>query len=114
MSNPILMVEHGGYGATPECPQALFKPGDVVKVRRLKFLKHLPEIAAVAIVVPPGFPAEYALADAKGGPRPLMITRTRRYVQYIVAFDGDQTPYLIREKFMKPSDEPSTTVGWTA
>lgn len=114
MANPILVVQHAGYGETPPCPQARFKPGDVVKVRRLHFLKHLPDRAAVALVVPPGVPPEYVMADAHGRPRPLMVTRRTRTVRYIVAFDGDPTPHLLQEKFLAPSREPPVPVEWAA
>ena len=113
MGNLILQVLHNGYGTTPECPEAKFKPGDVVRVRRLKHLRHLPARAAIAIVVPVGFPAEYALADAHGRPRPLMTTQPRRYVSYIVGFDGDPAPHLLAERDLLPSGEPPVVVQWS-
>lgn len=114
MSNPMLVVTNAGYGSTPPCEQAKFKPGDVVKLRQLKFLKHLPQIAAIAIVVPPGVPPEYAMADAHGRPRPLMVTRGSKMIRYIVGFEDDETPHLIAEKYLKPSEIPATTVEWTS
>ena len=109
---PIVQVLDAGRGETPACPEAKFKPGDVVKVRRFKHLMEYPEIAAVAVVVPPGFPAEYALADAHGKPRPLMITKPRRCVSYICGFQGDTAPVLFDEKYLRPSGEPPADVKW--
>lgn len=110
----ILHVINAGTGTTPECSEAKFKPGDVVKVRRLKHLKHLPEIAAVAVVVPPGVPAEYAWADFHKRPRPLMVTQERRYVRYIVGFDSDPTPQIIRERDLLPSGEPPVEIKYAS
>lgn len=113
MNNPALLVVNAGYGATPPCPQARFMPGDVVKIRRLKWLRHLPRIAAVAIVVPPDVPPEYAMADAHGRPRPLLISRKTGVVRYLVGFDGDPVPHLLPEKALLPSGEPRVDVAWS-
>jgi hypothetical protein len=106
MPNPVLLVQNAGYGETPPCPQALFRARSVVRLRRRKHLAHLPEKGAVAAVVPPGFPADYALADLRKEPRPLMVTRERRAVTYIVLFEGNPTPHLLRESDLLPTDEP--------
>lgn len=100
-----LLVNHGGYGTTPECLQAKFKIGNCVRIRRHK-ARQVPQEAYVAIIVPPGFPAEYALADAKKQPRPLIITRESRAIQYIVAFADNPTPHLFKESDLMPSDKP--------
>ena len=92
----------GQRGTTPECPEALFKVGDVVKVRRLKHLRHLPELAAIAVVIPPGFSPDWALADWRGDPRPLMYQVGARCVTYLVGFDNNPTPYLLREGDLRP------------
>lgn len=101
--NHLLVVRDAGRGETPPCPAAKFSVGDVVKVRRLKHLLHLSTIGAIAAVVPPGFPPEYAWADATKRPRPLMITRPFRSVSYIVGFEGDTRPFLLRERDLLPS-----------
>lgn len=113
MANPILMVTNAGTGITPACPEAKFSPGDVVQVRRLRHLRHLPEQGAVAVMVPPGFPPEWAMADARGELRPLMTTQPHRTVTYVVAFEGDRVPHLLRESDLKPTGLPKVQVGWT-
>ena len=95
----------GQRGATPECPSAKFKKGDVVRVRRLKHLRHLPDIAAIAVVIPPNFSPDWAMADLRGAPRPLMAQVGSNAITYIVGFDGNPTPYLIKERYLLPSDE---------
>ena len=112
MRNPILQVMNAGKGTTPSCPEAKFSVGDVVRVRRLKHLKHLPDRAAVAIVVPPGFPPEYALADAGDNPRPLMITKPSRAIRYIVGFDKNPTPHLLTEQDLLPSGEEPVEINF--
>src|SRR6185312_4086859 len=114
LGNNTLLIHHAGYGVTPPCPKAKFKVGDVVKVRRLKHLRDLPDRAAIAIVVPPGFPAEYAHADALQKPRPLMVTKPLRGVSYIVAFDNDPRPMHLRESYLVTSGEPPVEVKWSA
>ncbi len=93
MGNPILLVENAGYGTTPECPKAKFKPRDICIYRKKQVV--------VALVVPPGHPAEYALADSRKEPRPLMITRPVHIVTYICALDGDPRGHLIPERMLK-------------
>lgn len=110
---PILLVNPvGERGVTPACPEAQFKAGDVVRVRRLKHLRHLPERAAVAIVVPPGFSPDHAMADAKGEGRPLMHAVPARTVTYIVAFDNNPVPHLLRERDLEATTEPPVEVRW--
>jgi hypothetical protein len=91
MGNPVLLVTDAGYGETPACPEAKFKPGDVVKWRRMG------DGYIVAVAVPPGFPAEYALADLTKTARPLMIRKPSRAIQYVMVREGDPRPYLARE-----------------
>lgn len=95
VSNPILIVQNAGYGTTPEYAAAKFKPRDVCKYRG--------EEVIVCVVVPPGQPAEYAVADAQGQPRPLMVTRPSRAVLYVVGReDGNEgKPNLIPERKLK-------------
>lgn len=100
----------GKIGKTPECPQARYRPTEVVRVRRLKFLRHLPAIGAIVVVVPPRFSPDWAWADYLGKPRPLMCQVGREIIQYIVAFEGDRTPHLLREAYLLPSAEPAATI----
>lgn len=100
----------GPRGTTPECPEAKFKRGDVVRLRRLKHLKHMPDRAAVAVVIPPGFSPDWAMADLRNAPRPLMCMVGSRRVTYIVGFDSNPTPYLISERDLMPSDEPPVVI----
>lgn len=112
MSNPILIIDNAGHGKTPECPEAKFKIGDVVRRRNLKHLSHLPEQAVIALIVPPGFPPEYAWADMKKEPRPLMVSKGRRIVQYIVGFEGDRQPHLMTEKSFFPEPVGTGEITW--
>jgi hypothetical protein len=100
----------GPRGTTPECPVAKFKKGDVVRIRRLKHLRDLPDIAAVAVVIPPNFSPDWAMADLRGKPRPLMAQVGSKAITYIVGFDGNPTPYLIKEKYLLPSGEPPVEI----
>lgn len=111
MSNPVLLIKNAGVGTTPNCVSK-FKVGDVVRVRRLKHLRHLDDRAAIAIVVPTGFPPEYALADEKGRPRPLIITKPLRSVSYIVAFSDNPSPHHLRESDLLPSNEEPVPIQW--
>lgn len=95
MSNPILLIENAGYGTTPECPQAKFKRADICKYRKQEVV--------ISVVVPPGHPAEYAMADARGEPRPLMITEPKPGITYVCALDGDLRGHLIPERMLKPT-----------
>lgn len=100
----------GPRGTTPGCPEALFKVNEVVKIRRLKHLKHLPDIGAIAAVVPPHFSPDWAWADLCGKPRPLLCQVPAKHVSYIVAFEGDARPNLMREKYLKPSGLPAAEI----
>lgn len=99
MSN-ILVVKNAGYGTTPDCPAAKFKVRDICTLRK--------ERVVVAIVVPPGHPPQYALADAFKRPRPLMISRASRAVTYIIGYldrEPGQDPTLVRERDLKSTGE---------
>jgi hypothetical protein len=100
----------GPVGTTPPAPTAKFKVNDVVRVRRLKHLLGLPEIAVVVAVVPPGFSPDWAWADLFQKPRPLMCQVGARVVKYIVAFEGDTKPNVIREAWLLPTNEPPANV----
>jgi hypothetical protein len=104
----------GLLGTTPECPEAKFKRLDVVRVRRLKHLKHLPDKGAVVTVIPPHFSPDWAWADTLGKPRPLMCQVGARVVTYIVAFEGDPKPHLLREAYLAPTNEPPAEISFAA
>jgi hypothetical protein len=104
----------GPRGVTPECAYARFHILDVVRVRRLKHLRHLPELGAVVAVVPPGFSPDHAWDDLCGRPRRLMCQVGARIVKYIVAFEGDKAPHLMRERDLLPTDEPPAEVSFAA
>jgi hypothetical protein len=110
IGNGEMVRIEGQRGITPDCPEALFKINDTVRVRRLKHLKDLPEIGAVAAVVPPGFSPDWAWADLCGRPRPLMHQVPSRHISYIVAFEGDRKPHLLREKYLRVSDLPPAEI----
>ncbi len=105
MNNLPLLVLNAGRGTTPPCLDASYEPGDVVTVRRRKHLKDIPESLVVLVAIPPGFPADYALADMLGEPRPLMIQKPRRCIQYILCREGDTKPYCIAERDLRPTTE---------
>lgn len=119
MSNPILiansalMVTDAGRGTTPEC-SSRFKRGDVVRVRNMEAVRHMPRRAIVAAVVPPNFSPDWALADLLGEPRPLMATKPYYGVSYILVNQGDKTPYLVKEKYLMPSGWPPVEIGSVA
>ena len=109
----VLRIE-GPRGTTPTAPTAKFKVRDVVKVRRLKHLRGLPEIGAIVTVIPPNFSPDWAWADTLGKPRPIMAQVGKRYVTYIVAFEGDAKPHLLREQYLLPTDEPPAEIGFSS
>ncbi len=114
IGNGQLTKLEGQRGTTPECPEAKFQKAGVVRVRRLAHLKHLPERGAVVAVVPPGFSPDHAWDDLCGRPRRLMHQVPARIVRYIVAFEGDQTPHLLRERDLLPTDEPPAEISFAA
>jgi hypothetical protein len=102
----------GPRGTTPPSPGAKFKVRDVVRVRRLKHLRDLPEIAAIVTVIPPNFSPDWAWADTLGKPRPLMCRVGSRKVTYIVAFDGGPSPYLMQERYLLPTNQPPAVISF--
>lgn len=119
MSDSVLIIGNGQIsklqgkvGQTPECSEALFKSNQMVRVRRLKHLRDLPENAAVVCVVPPNFSPEHAWADYCKKPRPLMCQVPSKFVQYIIAFEGNPKPMLIRETWLRPSTLPDANVAF--
>lgn len=106
-----IIIHDAGRGTTPDCHDARYKKGDVVKVRNRAALAHFPREAIVAAAVPPGFPSEYALADLLDEPRPLIITNPSRAVQYILVREGDLHPYLARESDLLPTGKEPVKIG---
>lgn len=105
----------GPHGVTPECPEAKFKTREVVHVRRLKHLRHLPARGAVVAVIAPGFSPDHAWDDLRGRPRRLMAQVPARAVTYIIAFEGDTSPHLMRERDLLPAPgEPLADVAFEA
>lgn len=111
LNGNALIVTDAGRGETPPCLDAKFKPGDVVKRRKMRAVAHMPEEFVVAVACPPGFPIEYALADLVGEARPLMITRPRPKLQYVLVRENDPTPYCLPERYLLPSGKPSIEIG---
>lgn len=101
----------GERGETPSCPEAKFKRGDVVKVRRDKAVGHFPEELIVLVAVPPGFSPTDAVADLFGEPRPFMKQVGRRTITYILCREGDQTIYTCRERDLLPSGKEPIEIG---
>ena len=101
----------GQRGETPACPEAKFKRGDVVKVRRNKAVGHFPPELVVLVAIPPGFSPDDAMADLVGKPRPLMKQVGSRRITYILCRDGDATPYHCGERDLLPSGKEPVEVG---
>lgn len=101
----------GERGETPPCPDAKFKRGDVVKVRRNQSVGHFPAELIVLVAVPPGFSPDDALADLVGEPRPLMKQVGRRAVTYILCQEGSPKVYSCREWDLLPSGKEPVEIG---
>jgi hypothetical protein len=101
----------GERGETPPCPEAKFKRGDVVKVRRNQAVGHFPPELIVLVAIPPGFSPDDAMADLFGEARPLMKQVGRRVVSYILCREGDPTAYTCRERDLLPSGKEAVEIG---
>lgn len=101
----------GERGETPPCPEARFQRGDVVKVRRNKSVGRFPPELVVLAALPPRFSPDDALADLVGRPRPLMKRVGRRGITYILAQEGNSTPYYCRERDILPSGKEPVEIG---
>jgi hypothetical protein len=101
----------GARGETPPCPEARFKRGDVVKVRRTRAVGHFPPELIVLVAVPPGFSPDDAMADLVGEPRPLMKQVGRRAVTYILCQEGSPKVYSCRERDLLPSGKEPVEIG---
>ena len=101
----------GERGETPPCPEAQFKRGDVVKVRRNQAVGHFPAELVVLVAIPPGFSPDDAMADLFAEPRPLMKRIGRRVVSYILCRDGDPTAYTCHQRDLLPSGKEPVDIG---
>lgn len=111
MAHGPIIILNRGHGETPPCPEAKFKRGDVVKIRRNKAVGHFPAELVVLVAVPPGFSPDDALADALGEPRPVMTQVGQRSVSYILCREDDTKPYHCRERDLMPSGKEPVEVG---
>jgi hypothetical protein len=104
----------GPRGTTPPCPNALFAVNQMLRIRRHRHLGDLRDkFCAVAAVIPPHFSPDWALADLRGSPRPLMAAVGRPYVMYLIGIEGDARPWLIREKYLRATDLPLAEITIT-
>lgn len=106
-----ISVVTGPRGETPPCPDAKFKRGDIVRVRRVKAVRHFPAEMIVLVAVPPGFSPDDALADLTGQPRPLMKSVGRRTITYVLAEVGNPKPYICGERYLLPSGKEPVEIG---
>lgn len=113
--NPILLVTDAGHGETPACPEAKFAVNDLVTVAGNPLIPPAPTPAVVVSVVPPGFPPEYALADAAGQARPLQISKPLGHITYILGVEGDRRPHLVHEHQLAATGErcDPENIQWT-
>jgi len=101
----------GERGETPPRPEAKFKRGDIVKVRRNRAVGHFPPELIVLVAVPPGFSPDDAMADLFGEPRPLMKRVGKRGVTYILCQEASQITYWCRERELLPSGKAPVEIG---
>ena len=101
----------GKLGTTPNCPDAKFQRGDVVKIRNKKSLRHFPREAVIAVAIPPGFSPDNALSDLLNEPRKLMVQVGSKSITYILVQEGNPVPYLIKERDILPSGKPKIEIG---
>lgn len=101
----------GPRGDTPACPEAKFKRGDIVKVRRNQTVGHFPPELVVLVAIPPGFSPDDAMADLLGQSRPFMKQVGRRVVTYLLCEQDGHQAYLCRERDLLPSGKPPIEIG---
>lgn len=101
----------GERGETPACPEAKFKRGDVVKVRRNRAVGHFPPELIVLVAIPPHFSPDDAMADLVGDPRPMMKQVGQRAITYILCRENDRTAYTCRERDLLPSGKEPVEIG---
>lgn len=95
---------HGQTVPYVPTPDAKFPDNSIVRVRRLKHLRHLPEVAAVVCCVPAGVSPDHVWADYRGVERPFMCQVPARVTMYLIAFEGRPAPQLIRESELLASE----------
>lgn len=101
----------GERGETPPCPEAKFKRGDVVKVRRNRAVGHFPAEMVVLVAIPPGFSSDDAMADLLGEPRPLMKQVGSRSITYIVYGEEGGIHGHLAERHLLPSGKEPVEIG---
>lgn len=101
----------GQIGETPVCAEARFKRGEIVKVSRRNGAAHIPAELVVAVAIPPNFSPDWALADLVGEPRPPMHQVGARTISYILVRENDPTPYLVKERDLRPSGKEPVEMG---
>lgn len=101
----------GERGETPPCPEAKFKRGDVVMVRRNQAVGHFPAEMIVLVAIPPGFSPDDAMADLLGEPRPLMKQVGSRSITYIVYGEDGGIHGHLAERYLLPSGKEPREIG---
>ena len=101
----------GERGKTPPCPEAKFKRGDVVNVRRNLAVGHFPAEMIVLVAIPPGFSPDDAMADLLGNPRPLMKQVGSRRITYIVYGEEGGIYGHLAERHLLPSGKEPREIG---
>jgi hypothetical protein len=101
----------GERGETPHCPEARFKRGDIVKVRRNQAVGHFPAELIVLVAVPPGFSPDDAVSDLLGEPRKLMKRLGQRAITYILCQEGSPEIYHCPERHLLPSGKQPVEIG---
>jgi len=97
----------GERGETPPCPEAKFKRGDIVKVRRNRSVEHFPTEMIVLVAIPRGFSPDDAMADLLGEPRPLMKRVGSRSITYILyCEEGGVHGHLAERHLISSGKEP--------
>lgn len=103
MSNPILIMKHGGHGETPVPADALLQPGDTLQITD-ENTNTVYDAKCIA-VVPAGIHKEIAIADQTGEPRPLMLTKkTYRETSYIIDLP-DSRVTVLQSKMLRGLDK---------
>ena len=110
MKSPVLFITDAGHGETPPCPDAIFRRGDVVLLRKSRSLPNLPRELIILVAIPPGFSPDWAQADLLNQPRPLAARKGACDVTYFGVKQGDHQLYIAREKDLTPTGK-SVEIG---
>ena len=106
--NPILIVQHAGFGETPVPDDALLQPGATLVINDAN--DGSKSDAVVIAVVPARACIEYAIADQNKQPRPLMIRENRsRQTIYVIEHKGQRIE--IPQKQMKRGIDAAKEAG---